>query len=151
MPVNTYTPSGSSTVALTPVARTLSIEASWISFATVPILTMFTCGGCGAGESENGFTHHSISRCPAALSASDCVRDFLTLPPVVSASLPMSAKQQSVPSKVITDIITLGEGKKEKIFYSISAYSLNSDLRSIPMALTHSPQPVEPAVCRNMK
>lgn len=79
----------------------------------------------------------------------------------MSASLPMSAKQQSVPSNVITDIITLGEGKKEKIFYSIRVYLLNSDLKSIPMALncmckcvcvlTHSPQPVEPVVCRNMK
>lgn len=43
----------------------------------------------------------------------------LTLPPVVSASPPTSAKRQSVPSKVITDIMTLGEEKKEYIVYCI--------------------------------
>lgn len=37
----------------------------------------------------------------------------LTLPPVLSASLPMSARQQSVPSKVITDIMTLVDQEKE--------------------------------------
>lgn len=39
----------------------------------------------------------------------------LTRPPVQSASLPMSAKQQSVPSKVITDIMMLEEERKENI------------------------------------
>lgn len=39
---NTYTPSGASRVALTPVARTLSMEANWISVAMVPTLTTFT-------------------------------------------------------------------------------------------------------------
>lgn len=33
----------------------------------------------------------------------------LTLPPVLSASLPMPASQQSVPSNVITDMATLRE------------------------------------------
>lgn len=38
----------------------------------------------------------------------------LTRPPVASASFPMSAKRQSVPSKVITDIMTLQEKKNPK-------------------------------------
>lgn len=37
----------------------------------------------------------------------------LTRPPVASASFPMSAKRQSVPSKVITDIMTLQEKKNK--------------------------------------
>lgn len=41
----THTPWGASRVALTPVARTLSMEAIWISVATVPMVTMFTCAG----------------------------------------------------------------------------------------------------------
>lgn len=39
---NTYIPSGAMRVALTPVARTLSMEANWISVAMVPMLTTFT-------------------------------------------------------------------------------------------------------------
>lgn len=50
--VNTYTPSGASRAALTPVARTLSMEADWISVATVPMLTMFTWAGEGTGASN---------------------------------------------------------------------------------------------------
>lgn len=45
--VGTYTPSEASSVAVTPVARTLSMEADWISVATVPMLTVFTCAGEG--------------------------------------------------------------------------------------------------------
>lgn len=39
----TYTPSAASKVAVTFVARTLSMDANWISVATVLTLTMFTC------------------------------------------------------------------------------------------------------------
>lgn len=39
----TYTPSAASKVAVTFVARTLSVDANWISVATVLTLTMFTC------------------------------------------------------------------------------------------------------------
>lgn len=42
----------------------------------------------------------------------------LTRPPVLSASFPMSAKRQSVPSKVITDIMTLDEEGKKGSFVS---------------------------------
>lgn len=47
--VTTHTPSGPCSVAVTPVARMLSMEADWISVATVPMLTMFTCAGEGTG------------------------------------------------------------------------------------------------------
>lgn len=40
----------------------------------------------------------------------------LTLPPVLSASLPMSARQQSVPSNVITDMMTLREKTLTSLF-----------------------------------
>ncbi len=43
MSVTTHTPPAASRVAVAPVARTLSMEADWISVATVPMLTMFTC------------------------------------------------------------------------------------------------------------
>ena len=41
----------------------------------------------------------------------------LTFPPVTSANLPISTKRQSVPSKVITDIMTL---EKEKKVFNLS-------------------------------
>ena len=46
----------------------------------------------------------------------------LTLPPVVSASLPTSAKRQSVPSKLITDIMTLADEQKENIYDLLSLF-----------------------------
>lgn len=47
MSVGTYIPSRANSVAVTPVARTLSVEADWISVAMVPMVTMFTCAGEG--------------------------------------------------------------------------------------------------------
>lgn len=47
--MTTYTPSEASRVAVTAVARTLSMEADWISVATLPMLTIFTCAAEGAG------------------------------------------------------------------------------------------------------
>lgn len=43
MSITTHTPSEASSVSVAPVARTLSMEADWISVATVPMLTVFTC------------------------------------------------------------------------------------------------------------
>lgn len=96
----TYTPSAASKVAVTFVARTLSMDANWISFATISTLTMFTC----AREER---TQSSLLLDEPPSGCNDMTR--LTLPPVLSASLPMSARQQSVPSNVITDMMTLWE------------------------------------------
>lgn len=55
--METYTPLGAHSVALACVARTLSVEASWISAATVPMLTMFTCAGEVTEASTVNFTY----------------------------------------------------------------------------------------------
>lgn len=47
----------------------------------------------------------------------------LTLPPVLSASLPMSARQQSVPSNVITDMMTLREKTLTSLFAAQTLFS----------------------------
>lgn len=57
LPVDTYTPLGANSVVLACVARTLSVEASWISAATVPMLTMLTCAGEVTEASVINFKH----------------------------------------------------------------------------------------------